>query len=108
MNTEEKSKITQNLTFLKDCLLDLDPVIDRLIENEIFKLEHRAQIEASGTQYRQLNEFIRILTSSPHKDAYITFIDALTAEKHFSLVEKLQNTTIKIGLYFCQVICVNV
>ncbi|XP_069142643.1 golgin subfamily A member 6-like protein 22 [Argopecten irradians] len=94
MNLEEKKRISQNLSSLKEHLCDLDPVIDRLIEKEVFKLEHRDQIEQAGSHQKQVNEFIKILTSSPNSDAYVTFIDALHSERFYGLVEKIQSTPV--------------
>ncbi|XP_033745735.1 rRNA biogenesis protein RRP36-like [Pecten maximus] len=94
MNLEEKRRISQNLSSLKEHLSDLDPVIDRLIEKEVFKLEHRDQIEQAGSHPKQINEFIKILTSSPNADAYVTFLDALHSEKFYGLADKIQSTPV--------------
>lgn len=106
MNLEEKSRITQNLSSLKDNLSDLDPLIDRLIEKEVFKLEHRDQIEQMGGHQKQVNEFIKILTSSPNAESYTTFLEALQSEKFYSLVDKIQGTAGNVilsykALHFC-------
>ncbi|OWF55718.1 involucrin-like [Mizuhopecten yessoensis] len=97
MNPDEKSKIIQNLTYLKERLVELDPIIDRLIENDVFRFHHRAQIEqiSKPTPHRQFNEFIKILTSSGNRDAYSTFIEALKTEGYTPIAQKLQKTAPK-------------
>ncbi|OWF55716.1 uncharacterized protein LOC110456061 [Mizuhopecten yessoensis] len=92
MNQEEHKKILQNLTYMKGRLVELDPLIDKLIEKDVFKFEHREQIECHPTAHRQFNEFIKILRASPHKDAFACFLDALIADGHQALVQKLQST----------------
>ncbi|XP_033745682.1 involucrin-like [Pecten maximus] len=97
MNQDDKSKIIQNLTYLKERLLDLDPIIDQLIENGVFRFDHRAQIEqiSKPTPHRQFNEFIKLLTSSANREAYNTFIDALKNAGYIPIAQKLQKTTPK-------------
>lgn len=92
MNQEEHKKILQNLTFMKGRLVELDPLIDKLIEKDVFKFEHREQIETYPTAHRQFNEFIKILRASPHKDAFACFIESLNADGHHTLVQKLEST----------------
>lgn len=94
MNVEDKSKITQNLTYLKERLVDLDPLIDRLIEANVFQLDHRAQIEqiSKPTPHRQFNEFIKLLTSSPSDYAFPAFVEALGDEGYALIAQKLQKT----------------
>lgn len=97
MNQEEKCRITQNLTYLKERLVDLDPIIDRLIENDVFRIDHREKIEqiSKPTPHRQFNEFIKLLTTSGSRDAYPTFLDALKVEGYNHIAQKLQRTTLK-------------
>ena len=100
MNREQRKRITQNLTNLKERLVDLDPIIDKLIERDVFTLEHRSRIEqvSPGTPQRKFNEFIQILLASPEPSTYQVFLEALAEERHQYMVERLQNTVIS-GLY---------
>lgn len=92
MNQEEHKKILQNLTYMKGRLVELDPLIDKLIEKDVFKFEHRDQIESHPTAHRQFNEFIKILKASPNKDTFACFIEALNADGHQALAQKIQST----------------
>lgn len=97
MNREFRKRITQNLTYLKERLVDLDPIIDQLIEKDVIQLEQRLKIEqvSPPTPQKKFNEFIQILLSSPEPNAYNVFIEALYEERHFHIVDRLQNCQIK-------------
>lgn len=101
MNREQKKRITQNITNLKERLIDLDPIIDILIERDVLTLEHRARIESitHPTPQRRFNEFIQLLLGSPEPLAYNVFIEALTIERQHYVVNRLKNTVIKDGKY---------
>ncbi|XP_062613072.1 golgin subfamily A member 6-like protein 26, partial [Saccostrea cucullata] len=96
MNREQRKRITQNITNLKERLVDLDPIIDRLIEKDVFTLEHRERIEhvSPATPQKKFNEFIQLLLSSPEPNTYFVFLEALTEERHHYMAERLQNTVI--------------
>ncbi|XP_063405081.1 girdin-like [Mytilus trossulus] len=98
MNKEHRKRITQNLTYLKERMLDLDPLLDCLIERDVFQLEHRSRIDAATppTPQRKFNEFIQLLLSSSHPAAYHAFLEALQNERQFYVVERLQNTVVKL------------
>ncbi|KAK3101220.1 hypothetical protein FSP39_001858 [Pinctada imbricata] len=95
MNREQRKRITQNLTNLKERLVDLDPIIDKLIENDVFTLSDRSRIEqvTPCTTQRKFNEFVQLLLASPEPSCYQVFLDALTEERHHYMVERLQNTS---------------
>jgi len=97
MNANEKGKITQNLTYLKDRMGELDPIIDILIEKGVFRLEHRGHIEgiSKPTIHRQFNEFIKLLVSSPCKQTFQVFIEGLKETGYGFLAQKLQKTSPK-------------
>lgn len=97
MNREQKKRITQNITCLKERLIDLDPILDVLIERDVLTMEHRNRIEqiSCPTAQRKFNEFVSVLLASPNPAAYHVFIEALQTERHFFVVEKLQNTIVK-------------
>ncbi|OWF43577.1 cingulin-like [Mizuhopecten yessoensis] len=101
MNREQKKRITQNITCLKERLVDLDPIIDILIERDVLTMEHRNRIEqiACPTSHRKFNEFMSVLLASPDPNAYYVLIEALQTERHFFLVDKLQNTVVKESPY---------
>ncbi|XP_060064641.1 uncharacterized protein LOC132544994 [Ylistrum balloti] len=101
MNREQKKRITQNITCLKERLIDLDPILDLLIERDVLTMGHRNQIEqiACPTNQRKFNEFISVLLASPEPSAYHVFIEALQAERHQFIVDKLQNTVVKENPY---------
>lgn len=96
MNREQRKRITQNITNLKERLVDLDPIIDRLIEKDVFSLEHREKIEhvSPATPQKKFNEFIQLLLASPEPNTYFVFLEALTEERHHYMAERLQNTVI--------------
>lgn len=104
MNKECRKRITQNLTYLKERMLDLDPLVDCLIERDVFQLEHRARIDAASppTPQRKFNEFVQMLLSSSHPAAYHVFLEALQKERQYYVVERLQNTIVKLdtGMLF--------
>lgn len=101
MNREQKKRITQNITCLKERLIDLDPILDLLIERDVLTIDHRSRIEqiTSPTPQRKFNEFISVLLASPEPSAYHVFIEALQDERHYFIVDKLQNTVVKEGPY---------
>nr|XP_022296416.1 rootletin-like [Crassostrea virginica] len=96
MNREQRKRITQNITNLKERLVDLDPIIDRLIEKDVFTLEHRERIDhvSPATPQKKFNEFIQLLLASPEPNTYFVFLEALTEERHHYMAERLQNTVI--------------
>lgn len=96
MNREQRKRITQNITNLKERLVDLDPIIDRLIEKDVFSLEHREKIEhvSPATPQKKFNEFVQLLLASPEPNTYFVFLEALTEERHHYMAERLQNTVI--------------
>lgn len=99
MNRDQKKRITQNITYLKERLIDLDPILDILIERDVLSMDHRTKIEqiSQPTPQRKFNEFIQILLASPEPTAYDTFVEALDAERHHPIVDRLQNTVVKDG-----------
>ena len=77
-------------------MVDLDPIIDRLIEKDVFTLEHRERIDhvSPATPQKKFNEFIQLLLASPEPNTYFVFLEALTEERHHYMAERLQNTVI--------------
>ncbi|XP_069142107.1 uncharacterized protein [Argopecten irradians] len=92
MNQDEHRKIEQNMSFMKERLVELKPLIEKLTKNGVFRFEHRHQIEKFSTAHRRFNEFIKILKASPHRDAFVCFLEALNAGGHNSIVQKVQST----------------
>lgn len=95
MDAGDLSRITQNIVYLKNSLSHLDPLIDMLIETEIFVLADRNRIESDSTQHQQFNKFINILTSSANGKAYRQFRRALGSLGYAEVVDKLDKTTPK-------------
>ncbi|OWF55717.1 uncharacterized protein LOC110456068 [Mizuhopecten yessoensis] len=92
MNQDEHKKIEQNISFMKERLVKLDPLIEKLTRRGVFKFEDRHQIVKYSTDHRRFNEFIKKLKASPNRDAFVCFLEALNADGHNAIVQKVQNT----------------
>ncbi|XP_021360590.1 uncharacterized protein LOC110455030 isoform X2 [Mizuhopecten yessoensis] len=93
MNEEDKSKITENLTVLRESvMISIHPILHTLIEKGVFKFEFLAQFDQISDRHNQFSKFISFLTSSGHKLAYSTFKTALKAEGFHNLVETMERT----------------
>ncbi|XP_062583656.1 myosin-2-like [Saccostrea cucullata] len=92
MDSEQRKRITSNITFLKERLGYLDPILDRLVEKNVLTMEQRERIEKvqPPTPHKKFNEFIQFLLASPGPGTFPAFIASLEEERFFNIVEKLQ------------------
>lgn len=92
MDKEQKKRITSNITFLKERLGYLDPILERLVEKNVISVEQRDRVEKVNppTPHRKFNEFIQLLLNSHEPHAFNIFIEVLEDERFFNIVEKLQ------------------
>ncbi|KAJ8308861.1 hypothetical protein KUTeg_013735 [Tegillarca granosa] len=99
MDKEQKGKITSNLTFLKERLGFLDPILDRLVEKNIISFDQREKIENvyPCTTQKKFNEFISILLASPSSNAFPAFLQALEEEGYYNITEKLTKDSTRIN-----------
>ena len=100
MDKEQKKRITSNITFLKERLAYLDPIIDRLVDKGIFTYEQKERIDkvTPPTPHKRFNEFIQMLLSSLEPNCFQSFIQCLEEERYYNIVEKL----CKDGTYHCR------
>ncbi|KAJ8302267.1 hypothetical protein KUTeg_021254 [Tegillarca granosa] len=92
MNKDQKKLISSNVTFLKDRLRHLDPIIEYLLEKNIITEEQQDQIfnVNPSTQHKKFNEFLSVLLASTEESAFPVFIEALVDSRYYNIVEKLQ------------------
>lgn len=92
MDSEQRKRITSNITFLKERLGYMDPILDRLVERNVLTMEQRERIEKvqPPTPHKKFNEFIQFLLASPDPGTFPSFIASLEDERYFNIVERLQ------------------
>ena len=92
MDKEQRKRITSNITFLKERLGYLDPILDRLVDKNVISVEQKERVEKVNppTPHRKFNEFIQLLLNSHEPHAFNIFIEVLEDERFFNIVEKLQ------------------
>ena len=92
MDKEQRKRITSNITFLKERLGYLDPILDNLVTKDVLSPEQRERIDKvkPPTSHKRFNEFIQFLLASPDPTTFNSFITALEEERYFNIVEKLQ------------------
>lgn len=101
MKEDETKSLTRNLSFIKDNITDIDGVMDKLIEDDILRLEDRSRILANKNPRMQIHEILEIVIK---KEALNKFILALEASGNSHITEKLKTTVINHGKYthtFC-------
>lgn len=98
MDSEQRKRITSNITFLKERLGYMDPILDRLVEKNVLTMEQRERIEKvqPPTPHKKFNEFIQFLLASPDPGTFPSFIASLEDERYFNIVERLQ----KDGMFY--------
>lgn len=91
MDKEQKKRITSNITFLKERLGYLDPILDHLVDRNVLSCHQRDQIDRVNppTPHKKFNEFIQLLLASPEPHAFTSFVQSLEEERFFNIVEKL-------------------
>ncbi|KAK3102648.1 hypothetical protein FSP39_012845 [Pinctada imbricata] len=91
MDKEQRKRITSNITFLKERLGYLDPILDNLLSKDVLSPEQRDRIDKvqPPTPHKKFNEFIQFLLASPDPGTFNSFITALEEERYFNIVEKL-------------------
>ncbi|XP_033745727.1 involucrin-like [Pecten maximus] len=91
MDKEQKKRITSNITFLKERLGYLDPILDHLVDRNVITFDERERIDKVNppTPHKKFNEFIQLLLASPEPHAFTAFIQSLEEERFFNIVEKL-------------------
>ncbi|XP_021343214.1 centromere-associated protein E-like isoform X2 [Mizuhopecten yessoensis] len=91
MDKEQKKRITSNITFLKERLGYLDPILDHLVDRNVFTYDERERIDKVNppTPHKKFNEFIQLLLASSEPHAFTSFIQSLEEERFFNIVEKL-------------------
>ncbi|XP_069142691.1 kinesin-1 heavy chain-like [Argopecten irradians] len=91
MDKEQKKRITSNITFLKERLGYLDPILDHLVDRNVITFDERERIDKVNppTPHKKFNEFIQLLLASPEPQAFTAFIQSLEEERFFNIVEKL-------------------
>ena len=104
MDSEQRKRITSNITFLKERLGYLDPILDRLVEKNVLTMEQRERIEKvqPPTPHKKFNEFIQFLLASPDPGTFPSFIASLEEERYFNIVERLQKDG-ELNLHQCKV-----
>lgn len=92
MDKEQKKRITSNITFLKERLGYLDPILERLVDKNVITVEQKDRVEkvSPPTPHRKFNEFIQLLLNSHDPNSFNIFIEVLEDERFFNIVEKLQ------------------
>ncbi|XP_060079030.1 interaptin-like [Ylistrum balloti] len=91
MDKEQKKRITSNITFLKERLGYLDPILDHLVDKNVITFDERERIDKVNppTPHKKFNEFIQLLLASTEPHAFTAFIQSLEEERFFNIVEKL-------------------
>lgn len=81
---------------LKEWFVDLDFIIDRFIEKDVFFLEYWEKIEYVSLVILQkkFNEFIQFLLVLFEFNMYFVFLEVLIEERYYYMVEWLQNIVI--------------
>lgn len=88
--------LTRNLSFIKDNITDIDSVMDKLIEDDVIRLEERSRILIHKNPRLQIHA---ILETVYKKGAYGSFINALEESGNGHVIESLRNTDLNIGWY---------
>jgi len=72
MDKEQKKRITSNITFLKERLGYLDPILERLVDKNVISVEQKDRVEKVNppTPHRKFNEFIQLLLNSHEPHAF--------------------------------------
>ena len=94
MSDDITKLLTRNLSFIKDNITDIDSVLDKLIEDEIIRLEDRTRILLNKNPRLQVHAMLEIVIK---KGAYNTFVEALKASGNIHIIDRLKNTDINTG-----------
>ena len=94
MDSEQRKRITSNITFLKERLGYLDPILDRLVEKNVLTMEQRERIEKvqPPTPHKKFNEFIQFLLASPHLGTFPSHINHILSKMKFDSTKKTHKT----------------
>lgn len=94
--SDDDKVLTRNLSFIKDNITDMDGVMDKLIEDDILRLEDRSRILANRNPRLQIHAILEIVVK---KGAYDNFIRALETSGNSHIIERLENIDYNCGMY---------
>lgn len=94
--SDDDKVLTRNLSFIKDNITDMDGVMDKLIEDDILRLEDRSRILANRNPRLQIHAILEIVVK---KKAYDNFIRALETSGNNHIIERLENIDYNCGMY---------
>ncbi|CAG2245310.1 unnamed protein product [Mytilus edulis] len=86
--SDDDKVLTRNLSFIKDNITDMDGVMDKLIEDDILRLEDRSRILSNRNPRLQIHAILEIVVK---KGAYDNFIRALETSGNSHIIERLEN-----------------
>ncbi|XP_052065332.1 putative leucine-rich repeat-containing protein DDB_G0290503 [Mytilus californianus] len=90
--SDDDKVLTRNLSFIKDNITDMDGVMDKLIEDDILRLEDRSRILINRNPRLQIHAVLEIVVK---KGAYDNFIRALETSGNNHIIERLENADLK-------------